>query len=284
MPVNPINPRTRRAFLKTAAAGSLGFPAIVSARSPNAKLNIACIGVGGRGIYNTEQMAKVDNIAIICDVNAKNLAAAQRRYPKARPYKDFRKIYDDGIGDIDAVVVTIPEDTHAFATLPALLEKKPVFCEKPLTRDVHEARIITEAAIKAGVSTQMGTNIHASDNFRRVVELVRADAVGPIREVHVWVDRAWGWQSPEDAKKYKDLVSTQERPKGSSPIPEHLDWDLWLGPTPEASQPRSRWLRSPATTPPGPDRNAHSPTPETNAATRPQRGRITSLADGETWR
>ncbi len=242
------HPTTRRTFLKTTAAGALGFPAIVSARSPNSRLDIACIGVGGRGVYNTAQMAVKDNIAVICDVNDRNLAAARQRYPKARPYTDFRRIYDDGIADIDAVVVTTPEHTHAFATLPALLEKKHVFCEKPLTRDVHEARLITEAARRAGVKTQMGINMHAKDNYRRVVELVRADAIGPIREVHVWVDRAWGWQSPGDARKYDDIVSTQDRPAGSSPIPAHLDWDLWIGPAPmrpfhEVYFPGPKWYR-----------------------------------------
>jgi hypothetical protein len=112
IPVNSTNcaARTRRNFLKfgTATAATLGFPAIVSARSPNSKLNIACIGVGGRGVYNTEQMATKDNIATICDVNATNLASAKRRYPKAKTFVDFRKLYDTGIDDIDAVVVTIP--------------------------------------------------------------------------------------------------------------------------------------------------------------------------------
>ena len=239
---------TRRSFLKLSTASTLGFPAIVHARSPNAKLNIACIGVGGRGVYNTEQMAMTENIATICDVNTNNLAAAKKRYPKAKTFVDFRKLYDAGISDIDAVVVTIPEHTHAFATLPALLENKPVFCEKPLTRDVFEARIITEAASKAGVSTQMGINMHAKDNYRRVVELIRADAIGPVREVHVWVDRAWGWQSPQDAKNSRDIASTQDRPQGSSPIPKHLDWDLWIGPAPkrpfhEVYFPGPKWYR-----------------------------------------
>ena len=240
--------QTRREFLTVGTAAFAGFPAIVSSKSPNAKLDIACIGVGGRGVYNTEQMAKTENIAVVCDVNRQHVDAAKARYPKARAFKDFRKFYDGGIADIDAVVVTVPEHTHAFATLPALREKKHVFCEKPLTRDVYEARLITEAAAAARVVTQMGTNMHAKDNYRRVVELVRTDAIGPIREVHIWVDRAWGWQSPDDAKKYKDIVSTQDRPEGSSPIPAHLDWDLWIGPAPmrpfhEVYFPGPKWYR-----------------------------------------
>ena len=247
---DPLSPR--RQFLKTGMATTgatiLGFPAIVSARSPNSRLNLACIGVGGRGIYNTEQMARKDNIATICDVNTQNLAAAQKRYPKARPFTDFRKLYDAGINNIDGVVVSVPEHTHAFATLPALLEKKHVFCEKPLTRDIHESRLISRAAAIAGVKTQMGINMHAKDNYRRGVELIRSNAIGPVSEVHVWVDRAWGWQSPEDAEKYRDIASTQDRPKGSTPRPDHLDWDLWIGPAPmrpfhEIYFPGPKWYR-----------------------------------------
>src|SRR5581483_3886277 len=104
-----------------------------------------------------------------------------------------------------------------------------VYCEKPLTRDIHEARLITEAAAKAGVATQMGTQIHATANYRRVVELIQAkgdNCFGPVREVHVWVSRAWGWQSPEDAAANKDIVSTQDRPTEEMPVPPELDWDL----------------------------------------------------------
>ena len=140
------------------------------------------------------------------------------------------------------------EHTHAFATLPALQAGKHVYCEKPLTRDVHEARIITEAAARARVATQMGTQIHASDNYRRVVELIQADAIGSVSEVHVWVSRAWGWQSPEDAEKHGDIVSMQERPDESMTPPDILDWDLWLGPAParpyhEVYFPGPKWYR-----------------------------------------
>jgi len=146
------------------------------------------------------------------------------------------------------VVVSTTEHTHAFATLPALKMGKHVYCEKPLTRDVHEARLITEAAREAGVATQMGTQIHASDNYRRVVELVQSGAVGPIREAHVWVDRAWGWQSKEDAEANKDRVWSFETPTESMPVPDYLDWDLWIGPAPfrpyhEIYFPGPKWYR-----------------------------------------
>src|SRR5213078_4220653 len=139
---------------------------------------------------------------------------AGSQHPKARKFRDFRKAFDHA-KEFDAVVVSTCEHTHAFATLPALQLKKHVYCEKPLTHGIWEARVIREAAARAKVATQMGTQIHAGDNYRRVVELIRAGAIGDVREVHVWVSRAWGRQSAEDAKKYKDIVTLQERPKES---------------------------------------------------------------------
>ncbi len=225
---------TRRSFLHTAAAASgvLVFPAILRSASPGSKLNIAIIGCGGRGAGD---MAGVmtENIVALCDVNQKNLDAAAAKAPGAKKFTDFRKLYDDmKDSEFDAVVVATTEHTHAFATLPALRRKKHVYCEKPLTRDVYEARIVTEAAKAAGVATQMGTQIHATNNYRRVVELVQSGAIGPVRECHVWVSRTWGLQSPEDAAKYKDIVSVQERPTVEEPVPAGLDWDLWIGPAP----------------------------------------------------
>src|SRR5439155_4597054 len=134
------------------------------------------------------------------------------------------------------------------ATLPALQRKKHVYCEKPLTHNLREARIITEAAKKAGVSTQMGTQIHASNNYRRVVELIQGGVIGPVHEAHVWVSRAWGWQSQEEAKRHQDIVWTIERPAGAMPVPRGLDWDLWLGPAPqrpfqEVYVPGPKWYR-----------------------------------------
>lgn len=242
-------PLCRRTFLKqTVAAGALaaGFPAIVSARSPGSKLNLAIIGAGGRGASNLESVSE-ENIVALCDVNATYLARAAEKFPNARTYRDFRRLYEDA-SDIDAVVVSTTEHTHAFATLPALKLGKHVYCEKPLTHDVFEARLITEAARKAGVATQMGTQIHAGDNYRRVVELVQAGAVGGIREVHVWVSRAWGWQSDEEAVAHKDIVSVRERPAEAQPAPADVDWDLWIGPAPyrpfnEVYLPGPKWYR-----------------------------------------
>ena len=223
---------SRRKFINTAATTSavLGFPAITSSKSPNGKLGVGLIGVGGRGRGHVAACRREDIVAL-CDVNAKNLQGALRFAPKARTYVDLREFYSQ-LNDIDAVVVSTTEHTHAFATLPALQAEKHVYCEKPLTRDVHECRIITEAAAKAGVQTQMGTQIHAGSNYRRVVELIQSGAIGEVREAHTWVSRAWGWQSPEDARKNRDIVSTQDTPKEKQPVPDILDWDLWVGPAP----------------------------------------------------
>jgi predicted dehydrogenase len=225
---------TRRRFLQqTALAGAaaLGAPAFVSCRSPNDKLNVAVIGCGGRGAANLKEVLG-ENVVALCDVHEGNLLRAAQKAPRAKQFRDFRKLYD-GMkdGEFDAVVVSTTEHTHAFATLPALRRKKHVYCEKPLTHNLREARLITEAARQA-VSTQMGTQIHAGGNYRRVVELIQGGAVGPVREAHVWVSRAWGRQNQQEAKQHEDIVWTEERPAGEMPVPSGLDWDLWLGPAP----------------------------------------------------
>ncbi|HTG44239.1 MAG TPA: Gfo/Idh/MocA family oxidoreductase [Verrucomicrobiae bacterium] len=228
------NKYSRRTFLRysaTATAAIAAAPAVLSARSPNDKLNLAIIGCGGRGASNLGDVSS-ENVVALCDVNEKNLNAAAQKHPSARKYIDFRELYERE-KDFDAVVVSCAEHTHAFATLPALQLKKHVYCEKPLTHNVWEARLITEAAAKAGVATQMGTQIHAGSNYRRVVELIQGGAIGPVTEAHVWVGRAWGLQSPDAVKRNKDIVSVTERPSGSMPVPAGLHWDLWLGPAPE---------------------------------------------------
>jgi predicted dehydrogenase len=226
----------RRKFIgqsaAVAGAVTLGFPSIVSARNLNEKLNIAVIGCGGRGGSNLGSVS-TDNIVALVDVNDNNLRAAGERFPKARKEHDFRKLFDHE-KEFDAVVVSTCEHTHAFATLPALQLGKHVYCEKPLTYNVHEARVIREQAARSKVATQMGTQIHAGDNYRRVVELVQSGAIGNVTEAHVWVSRAWGWhESEEEARRNRDIVVSLDRPKEAQTIPAGLNWDLWLGPAPE---------------------------------------------------
>ena len=227
------NSLSRREFIGSAAAATavtFAAPAFLRARNLNEKLNIAVIGSGGRGGANMRAVES-ENIVALCDVSADNLGKAAERHPKARKVVDFRRLYDHA-NEFDAVVVSTCEHTHAFATLPALQLGKHVYCEKPLTHSVWEARIIREAANRAGVATQMGTQIHAGDNFRRVVELIQTGAIGPVREAHVWVSRAWGRQSAEEAEQANDIVFVQERPTESEKVPAGLNWDLWLGPAP----------------------------------------------------
>jgi predicted dehydrogenase len=225
----------RRAFLSSSAAlasATFAAPAFLHGRDLNSKLNIAVIGTGGRGGSNLGSVAS-ENIVALCDVYEPSLAKAASRFPNARKTDDFRKLFDHA-NEFDAVVVSTCEHTHAFATLPALQLGKHVYCEKPLSYNIQEARVIREAAAKAKVATQMGIQIHAEQNYRRVVELVQAGAIGGVTEVHVWVGRVWGWQpDAESAKRHGDIVFSNERPAETSPVPAGLNWDLWLGPAPE---------------------------------------------------
>lgn len=239
---------SRRSLLAATAAATLSFPAILRGKNLNNKLNLVIIGCGGRGAANRKEVAG-ENIVAICDVNDGWLDAAAHDHPNARKFKDFRKLYDElKDSEFDGVVVSIPEHVHAFATMPALKRKKHVYCEKPLTRDVHEARLITQASIEAGVVTQMGTQIHSGDNYRAVVKQIQSGAIGPVTEVFVWVSRAWGRQSEADAKRNHDPVWSWERPTKADPIPKVLDWDLWIGPAPyrpfnNIYWPGPRWYR-----------------------------------------
>lgn len=239
---------TRRRFHAAVlgAAGTFAAPAILRGRNLNEKLDIAIIGAGGRGGSNLHDVSS-ENITVLCDVNRAALDAAGAKHPQARQFVDFRKVFDDPSA-FDAVVVSTCEHTHAFATMLALRHGKHVYCEKPLTHGIWEARQIREAAAQAGVATQMGIQIHATENYRQVVELIQAGAIGPVTEAHVWTSRAWGWQSPEAALRHKDIVSITERPAESEPVPAGLDWDLWLGPAParpfhSAYVPGPKWYR-----------------------------------------
>ncbi len=249
MSSTPTAPRplTRRQFAQKAAASAALFsaPAFLRGQNLNSKLNIAMIGSGGRGGANLKGVAS-ENIVALCDVNAKNLAAAAAVHPQARQVVDFRKVFDHA-NEFDAVVVSTCEHTQAMATMLALRHKKHVYCEKPLTHNVYESRLVREAAAQAGVVTQMGIQIHATENYRRVVELIQGGAIGPVHAAHVWVSRAWGLQSKAAAETNQDRVYVTERPE-AQPVPPGLNWDLWLGPAPArpfnaAYFPGPKWYR-----------------------------------------
>lgn len=210
---------TRRGFSKSlagAAMGLLGAPALVRGRNLNSKLNIAVVGIGGRGAANLGAVAG-ENIVALCDVDQNRARAGFAKFPQAKKYADFRKMLDQLRDQLDAVVVSTPDHSHAPAVAMALRMGKHCYCEKPLTHSVYEARMIRELAAKKSLATQMGTQKHATDNYRRTVELVRSGSIGSVEEVHVWCG--------------KDRKAT--RPSGQHPpVPDHLDWDLWLGPAP----------------------------------------------------
>lgn len=210
----------RRAFLKRSAVAGAGLWlaggwSTTQGGSPSEKLNIGIVGVHSRGAQNTKEVSS-ENIAALCDVDENYLAEAAKRFPKAKTYVDWRKMLDQK--DLDAVVVSTTEHTHALVSVAAMKRGKHVYCEKPLAHSVYEARAMRETAKKMKVATQMGTQIHATDNYRRVVELVQSGAIGPVREAHVWVDQ--GIEGP------------RSRPQETPPVPQKLHWDLWLGPAP----------------------------------------------------
>src|SRR6476660_7830432 len=204
---------TRREFVGRAivAAGSLaGAPAILRARNLHNTLNVAMIGTGGRGAASLKGVAS-ENIVALCDVKSTARHSAAAQYPNAKTLSGLRRVFDHS-RDFDAVVVSTCEHTHAFSTMLALDAGKHVYCEKPLAYNIWETRKIREKAATVKVATQMGIQIHAGDNYRRVVELVQAGSIGPIREVHVWVSRAWGLQTKEAADRNKDVVFVTSRP------------------------------------------------------------------------
>jgi hypothetical protein len=187
--------------------------------APSEKLNIAGIGVAGRGAGDIGEVSS-ENIVALCDVDFRHAAETFKQYPKARQYSDFRKMLDKENKNIDAVVVATPDHTHAVAAMMAIKMGKHVYCEKPLAHDIFEVRQLTEAAREAKVATQLGNQGQAAEETRLVCEFIWDGAIGPVREVHSWCNRPI---SPRG----------MDRPKDTPPVPEGLNWDLWLGTAPE---------------------------------------------------
>jgi len=211
----------RREFLRsTALVGAgvwlAGRTASAAPRSPNEKLNIGIVGVNNRGRDNMNSVSS-ENIVALCDIDDNYLAAAAQKHPQAKTYNDWRKLLDQK--DLDAVVVSTADQVHALASNWAIQRGLSVYCEKPLAHSVYEARTVRETYIKNKdkVATQMGTQIHAEPNYRRVVELVQSGAIGKVTEAHAWCGR----HGPGGGL-----------PQGEDPVPPSLHWDLWLGPAP----------------------------------------------------
>ncbi|MCX7050225.1 MAG: Gfo/Idh/MocA family oxidoreductase [Candidatus Sumerlaeota bacterium] len=211
----------RRELLKAGIGTGVGllilpFGLRAGAQSPNNKLNVAVIGVSGRGGANLGGVSG-ENIVALCDVDEQKLSAAAKKFPNAKTYADWRKCLDQK--DIDAVVCSTTDHTHAFVNVWAMNRGKHVYCEKPLANSVHEARTVRETYLKnkSKIATQMGTQIHATDNFRRVVEMIRDGAIGKPQEVRVWCTR-----TPDGGNYFPEAL----------PVPPNLNWDLWIGPSP----------------------------------------------------
>ena len=213
---------SRRSFIRTSSlafgATTLAGPALVRGQNLNAKINGACIGVAGKGGSDTAGCAK-ENIVALCDVDSGSLGKAATKYPKAQTFKDFRKLFEK-VKEIDAVTVSTPDHLHAPVSVMAMRLGKHVFCQKPLTQSVFEARLMRQLAKEKKLATQMGNQGSAGSGLRRAVEIVQAGVIGPVRQLHVWSNRPI-WPQGID------------RPEGEDPVPETLDWDLWLGPAPK---------------------------------------------------
>lgn len=209
----------RRRFLASstlAAGAALTFGRrFARGQSPNAKLNLGVVGVAAQGGYNLSNVLS-ENIVALCDVDEQRLNGAAQKLPAARLFRDYRKMLE--MPGLDAVVVSTPDHTHAVAAVAALSSGRHLYCEKPLARTLSETRAIQNAAAKHNRVTQLGTQIHAGGNYRRVVELVRSGAIGEVRDVRVWVAGSYGglpW------------------PTSFPEVPAGLDYDLWLGPVKE---------------------------------------------------
>ena len=213
---------SRRHFLKKSAiaagAVTFGVPALLRAANLNSKLNIACIGVMGKGESDTNYCAG-ENIVALCDVDAGRASKQRAKYPQAKFSQDFRRMFDEMGSGIDAVTVSTPDHFHAMAASRALRLGKAVYCQKPLTQTIYEARYLRDLAHEKGLVTQMGNQGSAADGLRRAVECIQAGIIGRVREVHVWTNRpVW----PQG----------MQRPIGEDSVPEFLDWDTWIGPAP----------------------------------------------------
>jgi predicted dehydrogenase len=231
MKTAPSPALTRRQFLgrsTLAGAAVLSGPFVVSnlraGTAPGSKLNLAGIGIGGQGASDLANLES-ENIVALCDVDQSHAAHVFKKYPNAKRFTDYRKMLDE-MKEIEAVVIATPDHHHAFAATEALKRGKHVYCEKPLTHSVWEARKLAETARAAKVATQMGNQGQASPEVRRLCEIVWAGIIGPIREVHVWTDR------PSRGLFEEYWPQGIGRPSEKPPVPATLDWELWLGPAP----------------------------------------------------
>jgi len=214
---------TRRTFLHTTALAATyaALPLKARAFAPSDRVRTAHIGVGGMGGADLNSISTHPGVQVValCDVDANNLNRAGEKFPDAKKFSDYRKLFDQLANQIDAVVVSTPDHTHAPAAMSALNAGKHVYCQKPLTHEVYEARRLREVAEQNNLVTQMGIQVHGSQPYRLATAIIQDGAIGKVREVHAWSNKNWGYDGgPIEAK---------------GEAPSTLDWELWLGVAPQ---------------------------------------------------
>jgi len=210
----------KREFLKKSSVGALGImlaPSILKAGFPKDKLRTAHIGVGNMGMEDLKAVSSHSAVEVIalCDVDALNLSAAHKMHPGARIFFDYRAMLEEMGDEIDAVIVSTPDHTHAPASLMAMNMDKPVYCQKPLTHYVSESREMKKVAAEKGLVTQMGIQVHSFYDYKLATLLIQSGIIGKVHTVHAWSPKNWGYDGP--------------LPEGEDPVPDQLDWNLWLG-------------------------------------------------------
>ncbi len=211
----------KRDFLKKSSLGAVGIalaPSIIMAKTgPHNRLRTAHIGVGNMGGEDLKAISshKLVDVTALCDVDANNLAAAKKLHPKAKLYSDYRVMFKEIGHEIDAVIVSTPDHTHAPASMMAMNMNKPVYCQKPLTHYVSEARAMKKLAEEKHLVTQMGIQVHSFYDYKLATLLIQSGIIGKVHTVHAWSPKNWGYDGPA--------------PQGSDPVPSTLDWNLWLG-------------------------------------------------------
>ncbi len=212
--------QNRRDFVKKSGLGLLGAslaPSILNHLSSKTRLRTAHIGVGNMGAEDLKAISshKLVDVTALCDVDAGNLATAQKLHPKAKIYSDYRVMLREMAGNIDAVIVSTPDHTHAPASMMAMQLDKPVCCQKPLSHHVAEARAMNKLAAEKGLTTQMGIQVHSFYDYKLATLLIQSGIIGKVSCVRAWSPKNWGYDGPV--------------PEGKDPVPESLDWNLWLG-------------------------------------------------------
>ena len=232
----PPDTPTRRDFLKSSTVAGAGVVIastsdMVRGYPANETLNIASIGAGGRASGDIDGCSG-ENIVALCDVDESRAESSFKKYPDVKKYTDFRVMLEKEEKSIDAVIVATPDHVHGVAALKAIRMGKHVYCEKPLTHNVHEAKLLQAAAKKYNVQTQMGNQGTASSGFRRGAEIIQSGAIGNVREVHVWTNRPVWPQATAAILKHRGVGAALRARGSAAAVPSTTAWDLWLGPAP----------------------------------------------------